>query len=87
MHGLALIYVLRELPGVDRFRCVQDVPGSLRVELVPLPNFEHSAIQTGIVDRVRRILGAGTEVDVRVLDDLEPHPSGKHRYIICNVPG
>ena len=85
-HGLALIYILRELPGVDRFRCIQDAPGRVLIEVVPGEDFDPRSVETGVIDRVHRVLGAGTEVDLRILPDLEPHPSGKHHYIICNVP-
>src|SRR5207249_8009277 len=35
MHGLALIYVLRDLPGIKAFKIVQDSRISLRVQIVP----------------------------------------------------
>lgn len=86
VHGLALIYVLRELPGVVRFRCVQEDRESLRVEVVPGPGFDTGRIGPDLVERVHRVMGDGLRVDVQVVDGLEPLPSGKHRYVLCRVP-
>jgi len=85
VHGLALIYILRELPGVEHFRCIQKTQGSLRIEIVPGPTFNPNSVESGIVARVHRVLGPGTTVEVHLEPHLDPGPSGKHRHILCEV--
>lgn len=86
VHGLALIYVLRELPGVDRFRIHQQKNRQVAIHVVPGAEFDRARISTGIVDRVRKVLGPGIEVEVDLVEDLPVLPSGKHRYVLCDVP-
>jgi phenylacetate-CoA ligase len=86
VHGLALIYVLRELGGVERFRCVQSRRDHLRIEVVPDHDFDPTRVQTGIIDRVHRVLGPGMNVEVALVETLAPLPSGKHRYIVNELP-
>ena len=85
VHGLALIYVLREFPGVARFRCRQKQRTRVLVEVVRAEGFDTGAVERGIVDRVRRVLGEDIEVEMSFCEDLEPLPSGKHRFIICDL--
>ena len=39
MHGLALIYILRDLPQVAGFKIVQETLDRTRVQVVPGPGF------------------------------------------------
>ncbi|ROR29637.1 phenylacetate--CoA ligase family protein [Inmirania thermothiophila] len=84
MHGLALIYVVRDLPGIERFRIEQESLERTRVLLVPGPGFE-----AGHVERIRagfrQRLGEGVEIDVETVERIPPLPSGKHRYVISRV--
>lgn len=84
MHGLALIYVLRELPGIAQFRIVQESRLLTRVELVRGPDFREdtvSHIQRGLQAR----LGAQVEVQVTERPLLATEPSGKFRYVMSKV--
>ena len=42
MHGLALVYVMRELPGIESFRIVQESRTLTRVLLVPGTRFDRA---------------------------------------------
>jgi len=87
VHALAVIYPLREMPGVDRFRCTQTSLSHVRVELIPGVSFDGQSGPASITDGVRRVLGADMKVDVALVEELEPLPSGKHRYVVCDVDG
>jgi len=84
MHGLALIYVLREEPGVEQFRIVQESLALTRVELVVNAAWDAAAAR-----RVGQKLGArlGSEVEVKLeyLDQLPAEASGKHRYVMSRI--
>jgi len=81
MHGLALIYVLRDVPGVENFKIVQESLQSTRVLLQTGAGFDEAhveAIRAGIARR----LGAGVTVVIERVDTVPPEASGKHRYVV-----
>jgi len=84
MHGLALIYVLRDLPGVERFKVTQHTRQMTRVELVPSPAFDRAKV-AHIVERFRQRLGAGVDVRVDLVDDIAAERSGKYRYVVSHA--
>lgn len=84
MHGLALIYAVRDLPGVDQFRIVQHDLDRTEVEIVAGAGFlpEH---EQRIVSDFRARLGQGVRIDVCRVDAIARERSGKHRYVISRV--
>ncbi len=84
MHGLALIYVLRELPGIAGFKIVQESLDLTRVQVVRGDGFTGDTperIRAGIARR----LGEGVEVRVELVDGIAPERSGKYRYVMSKV--
>jgi len=84
LHGLALIYVVRDLPGIASFRIVQESRELTRVELVPGPGFD-SKVNNAIRDGMRKRLGADVEIRVEEMAMLPRERSGKHRYVVSKV--
>jgi phenylacetate-CoA ligase len=84
MHGLALIYILRDLPGLRAFKVVQHDLQRTSVQLVPGPGFD-PACEATIVDGFRKRLGATVAVDVQRVEAIAPEKSGKFRYIVSHV--
>lgn len=85
MHGLALIYVLRDLPGLQSFKVVQHELLRTTVQVVPGPGFDPGCIDR-IVAGFRRRLGAAVSIDVQLVDAIAAEKSGKFRYIVSQVP-
>ncbi|MDD3352544.1 phenylacetate--CoA ligase family protein [Zoogloea sp.] len=84
MHGLALIYVLRDIAGVASFKIVQESLGLTTVYVVPGPAFlaeDVDRIQAGL----KRRLGEQVVIDVRLVDMLPAEASGKFRYVVSRV--
>lgn len=84
MHGLALIYVLRDLPQVAGFRIVQESLAHTRVQVVAGPGFDADTvarIERGLAAR----LGEGVRVEVERVDVIAPEKSGKYRYVLSKV--
>jgi phenylacetate-CoA ligase len=84
MHGLSLIYILREQAGIRSFKVTQLTRHKTEVLLVVEPGFDRGAvfsIQTGF----RRRLGAEVEIQVRIVDDIPAERSGKYRYIVSHA--
>ncbi len=84
MHGLALIYTLRDLPGVDKFRIEQLSLNHTQVLVVAGAGFEAASIQR-IVQDFKHRLGEGVNVEVKRVDDIPAEASGKFRYVISHV--
>ena len=84
MHGLALIYILRDLPGVQSFKIVQESLENTTVQLVVDEHFERGR-SSDIVTAFQRRLGAGVAVDLQFVDSIAPEKSGKFRYVVSRV--
>lgn len=84
MHGLALVYVVRDLPGVQAFKIVQETLQKTTVQLVTERPFTPER-QAQIVQGFKRRLGASVEVCVELVDRIAPEKSGKYRYVVSRV--
>jgi phenylacetate-CoA ligase len=84
MHGLALIYTLRDLPGVEAFRIVQESLDRTEVQLVTTEAFS-AASEARIGTDFRARLGEGVAIDIRKVAEIPPERSGKYRYVISKV--
>ena len=85
MHGLALIYILRDLPGVQGFRIVQHSLQRTEVQLVVSEAFDRRAHVPAIETGIRRRLGAGVQVELNFVAAIAPEKSGKFRYVLSHV--
>ena len=83
MHALAVIYVLRELPGLRSFQVVQEKLDRVLVRVVA-DGDPSAALRERIVTQVTALFEGGATVEVEVADDLST-ASGKHRYVISHV--
>jgi phenylacetate-CoA ligase len=84
MHALALIYVLRAIPGVGQFKLIQHAVDRLEVQVVPDPRW-NAAAHDAVLQGLRARLGDGLKVDLMLLDAIAPEASGKHRYVVSHV--
>jgi len=81
LHGLALIYVLRDIPGVEAFRIIQESLHHIRVQVVAESSCRiglKQAIQTPF----RQRLGQDVDVSIEYVDAIPREKSGKFRYVI-----
>jgi phenylacetate-CoA ligase len=84
MHGLALVYVVRDLPGVVKFKIVQESVDYTKVLLVAGEEFDRDGaarIRTAMAQR----LGAGVTIEVEFVDDIPAEASGKYRYVVSKA--
>ncbi|SFC66136.1 phenylacetate-CoA ligase [Polaromonas sp. OV174] len=84
MHGLSLIYILRDLPGVNAFKVVQESQELIRVLLVTEEGFAPDGAAK-IISGFRQRLGADVSVNVEFVDNIPAEKSGKFRYIISHA--
>ena len=85
MHGLALIYTVRDLPGVERFKIEQMSIDQTIVKVVAGPGFGADEEARIICDFKVRL---GHDVDIRVdkVEDIANESSGKFRYVVSHLP-
>ena len=84
MHGLALVYIVRELAQVRSFKIIQESLLRTRVLLVCLPRLD-AATRAAIVAGFRARLGAQVDVAIEEVDDIAAEASGKYRYVVSRV--
>jgi len=84
MHGLALIYILRELEGIEEFKVIQESKQLTRIELVPT-NTLSDELATKIIEGFKARLGQEVEIQLDVMEKIAAEKSGKFRYIVSKV--
>jgi len=84
MHGLALIYTLRDMPGVAKFRIEQISLTHTQVQIVAESGLRPDA-EAQIELEFRQRLGAAVRVEVSRVADIPPERSGKFRYVVSRV--
>jgi phenylacetate-CoA ligase len=84
MQSAALTYVLREVPGIEAFKIVQESLALTRLMLVTAASFDRGRAAE-IVAGFRRRLGPSVAVEVEFVDHIPAEKSGKYRYIISHV--
>jgi phenylacetate-CoA ligase len=84
LHGLALIYILRDMAGVQGFKVIQDDLQHTTVLLVADGQFPADG-EHRIVEGFRRRLGQSVQVQVQRVERIPAEKSGKFRYIVSHV--
>jgi len=85
MHGLALIYVLRDLPEIASFKIIQESRERIRVQVVPVGRLT-PPLEKRIRDGFRARLGDAVDIAIDALPEIPREASGKHRYVVSLVP-
>ncbi len=85
MHGLALIYVLRELKGISEFKIVQETKSLTRVQLVTETGLLSDDMSETIIGDFKKRLGEKVTIELEVVTKIEAEKSGKFRYVISKV--
>jgi phenylacetate-CoA ligase len=84
MHALALIYEVRDKPGVREFKFVQDEDYSLDLQVVVGPEFTPE-VESKVRDGVLRRMGNDTALTIRRVGVIPPERSGKQRYVVSRA--
>jgi phenylacetate-CoA ligase len=84
MHGLSLIYVMREIAGIKTFRITQEKLTSFKVQIVRDEKYEprsEERIRNSFMQRLK----SPVDVGISYLESIPPTPSGKTQHIISEV--
>jgi len=80
MHGLAVVYPIRDIPGIASFKVVQETLQRVVVQIVPGENCG-SDVETRISTGIKARLGQSVDVEVLRVGDIPREMSGKYRYV------
>jgi phenylacetate-CoA ligase len=84
LHALALIYEVRDKPGVQAFKFIQSEDLALELLVVAGPELTanvEAEIRRGLLAR----MGADSELTVRRVAEIPPEKSGKYRYVVSRA--
>jgi phenylacetate-CoA ligase len=84
LHGLALVYLVRDLPQVRAFKIIQESLRLTRVQVVALPPLD-DATRLAIVTGFRARLGFDVVVAIEDVAAIPAEASGKFRYVVSKV--
>jgi phenylacetate-CoA ligase len=84
MHGLALVYPIRDLPGIEAFKLVQENLALTRVVLVRGSQFDEGNLEH-IRSALKQRLGNSVEIRIELVDSIPAEASGKFRYVVSNL--
>ena len=84
IHGLALIYVLREIQGIEEFKIIQESVDRITVQLVTAMG-DRGAVEKDVTDQFRQRLGRALTVSFEYVDKIGREASGKFRYVVSHV--
>ena len=84
MHGLALIYVLRDIPAVLNFKIVQEAKDRIEIKMQVSPEYNEDTRKKILTELTQR-LGADVNIRLEIVDKVEKEKSGKFRYVVSKI--
>lgn len=84
VHGLALIYVLRDMPEVESFKIIQSSVDAIEVQIVT-SSATKLEMEAKVTDEFQRRLGEAMLVSFEYLGSIPREASGKHRYVVSKL--
>lgn len=85
LHALSVIYILREIEGIEQFRIRQKEVDRFHVQLVRNQHYKPES-ESRIREQLCHRLRARVEVAIEYLPALQAERSGKFRHVISEVP-
>lgn len=85
LHGLALIYVLRDLPGIESFKIIQHNLAETQLQIVRNADYNQETSEPLIQDVFKKRLGKDVKIDIEYLAEIPKEQSGKFRYVVSHI--
>lgn len=86
IHGLALIYVIREIERIEEFKIIQETLDKTTVQIVAGPDFQKGYAEHKITEAFKKRLGDEVVINIEYPEFISKERSGKFRYVISHVP-
>lgn len=84
MHGLALIYILRKIPGINAFKIIQESLDLTRILIVSKSTLDLTTKKL-ITHEFQTRLGSDLTINIEEVSEIPLEKSGKFRYVISKV--
>lgn len=84
-HALSLIYVVRDIEGVEEFKIVQEEVDRVRVLVRTRKGLYPRDGDERITRGIRKRMGEGVVVEVEHVESIPRDASGKYRYVVSKV--
>ncbi|MDX1734142.1 MAG: AMP-binding protein [Halioglobus sp.] len=84
LHGLALIYILREMPEIREFRIIQESLTQITLQLATSTQ-DREVLESHVSRQFRRRLGDAVMVEFDYVDQVPREASGKFRYVVSRI--
>lgn len=84
-HALSVIYIVRDIEGVDEFKIVQHELEDVQVLVKIIPTLYPVNGDERIIAGIKKRMGDSVVVRVDKVDNVPREASGKHRYVVSKV--
>lgn len=84
LHGLALIYVLRDIEGIESFKITQYTLDKTVIQIVKNDKYITST-ESNIEQVFKKRLGNNVQIEIEYVPEIKKEASGKFRYVISHV--
>jgi len=86
IHPLFFIYIIRDLPGIKQFKVIQRTTRDILIQMIITDDFDKDNV--GLIrNKIQERMGNQTRVEIAFVDEIQPESSGKHRWIVSEIPG
>jgi phenylacetate-CoA ligase len=85
VHGTAFSTLIRELPGIEHFKIVQEALAFVRLQLVVGPGYDRARTRERMLVAFRHHLGDRVTVEIEEVAAIAPEPTGKYRYVVNKI--
>lgn len=82
--GYSFIYIARSVKGIVKFQVIQEKIGEITIRLAVDSNFPDDGVDQ-VKEQAAKRLGSDDAIQVEIVDDIKPAPSGKYRPVISKV--
>lgn len=84
ISGIVSLYTARAVKGIVKFQLVQDKVEEVIYQIAVDYRFPENGKEE-VKDILRKRLGDEVQIEVEIVDDIEPSPSGKYRPVVSKV--
>ena len=84
IHGLSLIYILREVESIESFKIVQESISATSVFIVPAEGYSRE-VEAEIISAFKARLGNDVLIAINIVNSISAEASGKFRYVTSKV--
>jgi len=84
LHGLALIYILRDIEGIESFKITQYSLNETTVQIVKNQHYKQQN-ESKIQQEFQQRLGKTVDINVEYIESIAKEKSGKFRYVVSHV--